>query len=263
MTNFLARIGNRTRQNASRVLRVVAMMAAVVWIAVQPRYWPRTVRDVLARQILFTGVESIRFISVAGILVGISVVLQAQVWLVKFGQSQMLGTLLVAVVVRELGPLLTCLIVIGRSGTAIASELASMQATRQIDLLETQGLDPFTYLVLPRVVGVAVSVLCLTIIFTVVCLLSGFVTGALFAAGGTGPLSFARGVAQALQPMDLFVLFAKTLIPGLLMGAICCDAGMSVERDLADIPRATTRGQVYSLMAVFVTFVMVSLLVYL
>lgn len=216
----------------------------------------------LARQILFTGVEAARFISMAGLICGVSVVMQAQMWLSKFGQSRMLGPILVALVVRAIGPLLTCLIVLGRSGTAVASELASMRVSRQIQLLDAQGVDPFIYLVMPRAIGLAVSMFCLTLVFIAVSLVSGFLTSVAAGVGSAGPLMFFRNIAQSLQPMDVAVILGQTLVPGILMGVICCEAGLAVNRDLADIPRATTAGQVRSLMAVFVTFLVVSLIVY-
>lgn len=239
-----------------------SVASAVVLQALQPRSWPPTVRNVLSRQILFTGVEATRFIALSGVICGVTVVLQAQVWLTRFGQTRMLGPILVALIVRELGPLLTNLIVLGRSGTAVASELASMRVTHQIRLLDAQGVDPFIYLVMPRAVGLAVSIFCLTLIFIMVSLASGFLTAVLAGVGKAGPMPFIEQVAQALQPVDVLIFFGKTMLPGLLIGVICCEAGLSVSRDLAEIPRATTLGQVRSLMAVFVTFLLVSIVAY-
>ena len=258
----IGRLGERVTDSARSVSHVLSVAGAVVWAACQPKYWPGTVRNVLARQVLFTGVDATRFISLTGVICGISVVMQAQLWLVKFGQSRMLGPILVALVVRELGPLLTCLIVLGRSGTAVASEMASMRVSHQIQLLDSQGVDPFIYLVLPRAIGLAVSVFCLTLIFIAVSLVSGFITSVLAGVGNAGPMFFFQNIAQALQPVDILVILAQTVVPGILMGVICCEAGLSVKRDLAEIPRATTMGQVRSLMAVFITFLVVSVMVY-
>ena len=258
----MGRLGGRVTGAAGAVSHVLSVAAAVMWASLQPRHWPATVRNVLARQVLFTGVEAARFIALTGLICGVSIVLQAQVWLQRFGQSRMLGPILAALVVRELGPLLTNLVILGRSGTAIASELASMRVSRQIHLLDSQGLDPFIYLVMPRAVGVAISTFCLTLIFILVSLASGFLTGLLAGVGNAGPLVFAQQVAQALKPVDLPALLGKTLLPGLLVGVLCCEAGLSVNRDLAEIPRATTLGQVRSLMAIFTTFLVISILVY-
>jgi phospholipid/cholesterol/gamma-HCH transport system permease protein len=245
------------------VRHTVAVAAAVVWVAVQPRYWVRTVRNVLARQILFTGYQATRFVSTVALLVGISVVVQAQVWTAALGQSSLLGPVLVMVIIREVGPLLTNFIVIARSGTAMATELASMRVMGETQVLDAQGVDPFIYLVLPRAVGAAVSVFCLSVIFVFVSFIGGFLSGVLLGANTGGPWLFIDSVFGAIRPADVFNLLAKTLIPGLLMGVICCIQGLGIRGVATEVPQAATRAVVKSIMAMFVTSALVSLLTYL
>jgi phospholipid/cholesterol/gamma-HCH transport system permease protein len=260
--NPVGRIGQGVRRAWGRLRNVSALAATVLWLALHPRYWKRTVRNVLARQILFTGVEAVRFVSLVALLVGLSVVVQTQMWLSRFGQSALLGPLLVAVVIREIGPLLTNFVVIGRSGAAIASEMGNMQVTGEVHILDAQGLDPMTYLVLPRVIGVAVSVFCLTVVFIVVSLCSGYLSGLLMQANPGSPDLFFKSVFKAVQPADVVNLLAKTFIPGILTGVICCAEGLSVEGSITEIPQATTRGLVRSVMALFITSALVSVLTY-
>jgi len=246
--------------------RANAMIAATVWAVVvhafRPATWPRTTRDVLARQVLFTGVEAVRFVGLIALMVGISVVVQTQVWLSKVGQSALLGPVLVMVIVREVGPLVTNFVVIGRSGTAIATELGNMRVSGEAHVLDAQGLDPFLYLVVPRVLGVAISVFCLTLVFILLSFVSGFVSGTLMGANTGDPDLFARSVFGALQPADAFNLLVKTLVPGLLTGAICCIEGLSVKGAITEVPQATTRGLVRSVAALFITSAIVSVLTY-
>ena len=121
-------------------MRGLSRLLAVAWTvlaaAVRPRYWPPPVRNVLARQVLFTGYEAARFISMIALLVGVAVVVQAQVALAKVGQSGLLGPILVMTIIRELGPLLTNFVVIGRSGTAMTTELANMKVNGEGDVLD-------------------------------------------------------------------------------------------------------------------------------
>ncbi|NCC52057.1 MAG: ABC transporter permease [Spartobacteria bacterium] len=241
---------------------LVALLVTVAWLALHPRYWRATVRDVLVRQVLFTGVEAVRFISLIALLVGMSIVLQAQLWLTKFGQSALLGPLLVAVIIREVGPLLTNFVVIGRSGAAIAAELGNMRVSGEVRVLDAQGLDPLPYLVLPRVVGMGISVFCLTLVFIGVSLFSGYVSGMLLGVTTVSPGMFTTSVFKAVSPSDVVNVIAKTLIPGMLTGAICCQEGLSVERSITEVPQATTRGLVRSVMALFITSALVSLLTY-
>jgi phospholipid/cholesterol/gamma-HCH transport system permease protein len=137
-----------------------------------------------------------------------------------------------------------------------------MRAAGEVHVLDAQGLDPFTYLVLPRVIGMAVSVFCLTVVFIAVALCSGFVSGLLLGAPTGGPDLFVQSVLGAVHPADLFNVLAKTFIPGLLTGAICCTEGLSIRGSITEVPQATTRGLVRSIGALFVTSVIVSVLTY-
>jgi phospholipid/cholesterol/gamma-HCH transport system permease protein len=260
--NWLARLG----EQALVKVRTQTYLASVIWgvlrEAVRRGSWPRTVRNVLARQILFTGIEASRFISLLAFMVGISVVVQTQVWLAKVGQTALLGPILVMVVVREVGPLLVNFVVIGRSGTAMATELGNMRISGEVHTLDAQGLDPFTYLVIPRVLGAALSVFCLTVVFIVVSFVSGYLSGLLLGANPGNIRLFASSVFRAVTPADVVNLIAKTFIPGLMTGAICCTEGLSVGTAVTEVPQATTRAVVRSVAALFIISALVSLLTY-
>ncbi|MBU1910610.1 MAG: ABC transporter permease [Verrucomicrobia bacterium] len=232
-------------------------------VALRRRTWPRTTRNVLARQILFTGFEASRFVSLLAVAVGLSIVVQTQVWLAKVGQSQLLGPVLVMVVIREVGPLLVNFVIIGRSGTAIATELGNMKISGEVYLLDSQGLDPFTYLVVPRVLGAAISIFCLTVVFILVSFVSGYLSGWLLGAN-PGPVDlFVDSVFRAVRPADAGNLFIKTIIPGMTTGAICCIEGLSVHTAVTEVPQAATRALVRSTIALFLISAIVSAVTYL
>lgn len=260
---WIGTLGSRTISYWRGVRYVLAVAWSVLGVAVKRRYWTRSVRNVLARQILFTGYEATRFVSLIAFMVGISIVVQAQVWLTAVGQANLLGSVLVMVVVREVGPLLTNFVVIGRSGTAIATELGNMKVNGEVHALDAQGLDPFVYLVVTRVLGVAISVFCLTIVFIVVSFFSGYVSGLLLGLTAMEPSRFIDTVFSALHQADVLNLLAKTLIPGILTGVICCTEGLSVGSAITEVPQAATRGVVRSTTALFITSALVSLLTYL
>src|SRR5512140_2271788 len=121
------------------------------------------VRDVLWRQVYFTSVKAAPYTLFLALLVALAVAAQSP--FAAGAGGEVLGAVLVATLVRELAPLLTAWIVIARSGTAIAAELATMRIEGEIDALVGMGIDPFEYLVLPRVLGAAVAVLSLTVLF--------------------------------------------------------------------------------------------------
>ncbi len=259
---ILGRIGQRTLAQGRRTIRLFAVAWTVLLLAARPRTWPRTVRAVFARQILFTGVEALKFVSLVALITGVSVVVQAQLWLGKTGQSALLGPILVMVIIREAAPLLVNFIVIGRSGNAIATELASMKINGEIRVLEAQGLDTLAYLAVPRVLGMAVSVFCLTIAFIAVSFASGFCCGLLMGVGSGDPRLFVDSILKDVHLPDVFSLLAKTLIPGMLTSTICILEGLSVQRAITEVPQAATRAVVRSIAALFLVSVIVSLLSY-
>jgi len=259
---FIGTIGQNTITRMRTATHLFAVLGSILWQATRPRHWPRTTRAVFARQILFTGVEALRFVSMVAFLTGISVVVQAQVWLSKAGQSELLGGVLVAVIIREVAPLLVNFIVIGRSGAAIAVELANMKVFGEIKVMEAQGLDALLYLAIPRVLGMAVSVFCLTIWFIIVSFASGYAFGILFGAGATDPVVFLNTVLRGLHPADVYNLLAKTLVPGLFTAGICIIEGLSVRYSITEVPQAATRAVVRSIAALFIISAIVSVLTY-
>lgn len=263
MENMLGRLGAATRRSVGKALGALAGVATLFWLALRPTSWPRTSRNVLARQVLFTGLEAARFVSLVALLVGLSVVVQLQVWLSKVGQSGLLGPVLVAILIREVGPLLTNFVVIGRSGAAIAAEMASMRVGDEVHVLEAQGLDPMLYLVLPRMIGTAASIFALTVLFAAVSLVSGFFSGVLMGANTGSPGIFVHSVFSAVTPADVLNLVAKTWIPGALTAVICCQEGLGISGAMTEIPQAATRGIVRSVMALFVTSAFISVITYL
>jgi len=260
--SVLASIGIGAISLYRRLRHLTAVAWAVLCLAFKPSSWPATTRTVLARQLVFTGYDAIGFVGVIAVLVGISIVVQAQVWIGRFGQSELLAPLLITVIVREVGPLLVNFIVIGRSGTAMAAELAGMRVRQEIEVLDAQGLDPMVYLVMPRAVAMALCVLGLTVVFVIVSLGSGYLCGAFLGTGPGDPALFLRSVIVGLAPSDFVMLLTKTLIPGLFAAVIASMEGMSIEGMATDIPQAVTRAVVRSNAAVLVISVLISVLSY-
>lgn len=246
-----------------RVCRLTSVSSAVVAMAVRPSSWRKPTRVLLARQIVFTGYDAIGFVAVVALMAGVSVVVQAQMWMGRLGQAERLGPLLVTVIVRELGPLLVNFIVIGRSATAMAAELAGMKVRREVDVLDAQGLDPLVFLVMPRAVAMSVCVFGLAMLFIVFSFGSGYICGAFLGTGPGDPLIFYRSVIRGLAAHDFYNILAKTLIPGLMTAVIAANEGLSVEGVATDIPQAVTRTVVRANLAVLVVSVIVSVLTYL
>ena len=242
----------------------IRFVTAVIWttftLALRPSTWSPIVRDVLARQIFFTGVGALSITCVGGLMVGVSVVAQAGVWLARFDQSEYFGPLVANLVVQNLGPLLVNFFVIGRSGTAITTELANMVVHHEIEVLDAQGVDPFLYLVVPRVIGMAISVFCLTVVFVTVAMLGGYLFGIALQVPALGGAHFAHGIFLSLGPKAMFLFMLKTILPGMVTGAVCCAYGLQVEPVLTAVPQAGTKAVVTAVWAMFIVSTLASVL---
>ena len=261
--SFLGQIGAGTRARLGGATRTIALVWAVAAKSVRPDVWTAPLRNVLARQVLFTGLEATGFVSLIAFIVGALVVVQAQYWLVRLGQAALIGPILTAVVVREVGPLLTNFVVIARSGTAISTELATMKVHGEVRALDAMGIDPFVYLVIPRVLGVAASTFCLTVIFLAVTFVGGFLCLWVIELGDVDVGLFFGNIIGAIGVRDVFSLLAKSILPGMMTGAICCDEGLAVGAAATEVPIAATRGVIRSVATLFVMSLLISLMAYL
>jgi phospholipid/cholesterol/gamma-HCH transport system permease protein len=254
-------VGGAVVDSAAYAIRISAIIGYALHSLTVARGRLRpVVRAVLYRQILFTGVQAIPFTALIAGLVAMIVVVQARLG-GGVAEGGVVGRLLVVAIVRELGPLVVGTIVVARSCSAIAAELGNMRVGRELDSLVAMGVDPFEYLVLPRLTGVAVAVMCLTVVFVTVSLGAGAGLTALLAER-TGAGEIMRLVGENLQPVDHLVVLAKTLVPGLLMAAISCHEGLSASGSVTAVPPAVTAAVVRSLAAVFVWDSLVTALVY-
>jgi phospholipid/cholesterol/gamma-HCH transport system permease protein len=260
---LIAKLGEGVWAQWNELRHAAAVIGTVLGTGVQPQFWVHTVRKAFARQLLAIGVEPLGFVCAMAVFVGISVVVQLTFWAGEAGQSQLLGPLLVTVVARELGPVLINLVLIVRSGSAMTTELGVLQIKGEVRTMEALGGDPFLLLVMPRVLGVAVSTFCLTIFFILVALASGYLFAAWTGKGSRDLLLFADTVSSAVQSKDLFNILAKSILPALFASASCCIAGLGVGESVKKIPKATQRALTRSVAGLFVISVVVSLLTYL
>ena len=259
----IGKLGEMVLVQGDELSHGAAVVGTVLRLSVQPRCWARTVRQAFTRQVLAVGVEPLWFVGAVAVFVGVSVVVQLSFWVGQAGQSQLLGPLLVAVVARELGPVLINLIVIVRSGSAMTTELGVLKVNGDVRTLETAGNDPFLQLVMPRVLGMAVSAFCLTIVFILVAFASGYLFAAWMGKGSGDLLLFADTVSRAVQPKDVLNILAKSILPALFASASCCIGGLGVGESVAEIPPATQRALTRSVAGLFVISAGVSLMTYL
>lgn len=248
MDSLFTTIGRWSLVRLSVAADIFAMIgAALADILPALRTTNNAARRVLLKQIYFTGLEASGVIVSVAALLGVVVI--TQVGSLVGGNGALTGKILVWVVMRELAPLLTAIVVIARSGTAIAAELGSMKINGELDSLEMMGIPVRHYLLLPRIVGVTLSVVILVVYFVV----SSFTASFLAASLGwhISFEQFSQGILQALGGGEIVMLFGKSVLFGLTISATCCSYGLSVDRSLTEVPQVATRAVMTSLMSLF------------
>jgi phospholipid/cholesterol/gamma-HCH transport system permease protein len=208
----------------------------------------RVVHPLIFMQIWNAGVRLLLMISFIGAALGLVIVGQTVALLSRVGAQQYVGTVMVAVIVRELGPLTTALIVLARAGTSNVVELGTMRALGEIEALESLGIDPIHYLVMPRVIGLATAVFCLTTYLVLIAIVGGY----LFAFLENVPLTLPDYIEQlgnALRWED-FALFAlKTTLFGIVIAVVNCYHGLARPLNVEEVSRVTARAVVESVTA--------------
>jgi phospholipid/cholesterol/gamma-HCH transport system permease protein len=256
-----ARLGRRVRMPLESVGSAAWLAARVVHGLLRLRLDQLgVIYRVVRMQVRFTALDALPLTVVTAVLLGGITLIQVFGQLSTYGAEGYLSQLLAKLVIRELGPLLVGVIVIGRSGTAIAAEVASMKLSGEVDALIATGLNPIQYLLVPRVLGGMISVFTLIVFFDSAALLGGF-----FLAWLRLPLSFTAfltGLSGVIGVQELAITLLKGLVFGGAIPLLCASYGLRVKRSSTEIPQAVTKGAVASLLMVFLAGALLSVAVY-
>jgi phospholipid/cholesterol/gamma-HCH transport system permease protein len=239
------------------VARRIALMGALArffvrtvtaWLSL-PREGRRVAWRVMLNQVWFTALQAIPLVIVLAGILSYLVISQAVRELGRLNATELLGMLMVVVIVRELGPLLTALIVTGRSGTAIATELATNTVMGEVQALEGMGIDPVHYLVLPRFGAALISVAGLVLLFDIVAILAGLIAAM---ANGMSSAHYFDIVLRSLTLRDVWLTGAKGLAFGCVIGIVPSFYGLGVRRGPTGVPVAASRAVVGSITLIFI-----------
>ncbi|MFH1874177.1 MAG: ABC transporter permease [Pseudomonadota bacterium] len=256
---ILERIGIVVCKPISTLLNLSALFTESARVIVSEKgHGGKVVWNVVLRQILFTGVEALKIVTVIALLLGGAVIIEAYTQIPKVGGQSLIGTILVVVIVRELAPLLTAFIIIGRSGTAISTEIGYMMLNHEVQAIEMMGINPLRFIVMPRIIGVAAAIFCLSFYFNVVALFGGYVFARLivdypFAA-------YLTDLSSVLGFWDIAISGIKCLLFGFIVATICCYKGFSVRFSFTEIPQMTTKAVVMCIYVCFVVNVLITAL---
>jgi phospholipid/cholesterol/gamma-HCH transport system permease protein len=187
----------------------------------------------IIRQLYFIGARSLLVITVAGTFVGMVVALQFYDTLVRFGSVSMLGAAVGLSLMRELGPVLTALVLIGRAGSAICAEISIMRNESQIDALECMAIDPYKFIIAPRILAALLSFPILTAIFIFVGILGGYFVGVILF--DVSPGSYFAGMFDSVLISDILMGAIKSFVFGLIMIWVATAKGFFLHLDTSGL----------------------------
>ncbi len=257
---FVAAVGRATAQTAADLVAQVAYVGELLLALFAAVRSPGKVRwrDAFSAADA-AGVGAIPIIGLIGFLIGLILAFQSAIPLKQFGAEIFVANLVSISLVRELGPLMTAIIVAGRSGAAFAAEIGTMRVNEEVNALSTMGLSPVRFLVVPRVLA-GILVMPLLSLFTD---LAGLVGGAIvFRSLGFPLVTFVNQISTAVTWVDLSGAVFKSLVFGVIVAAIGCLRGLQVKTGASAVGRAATRAVVSGLVLIILTDGVFSVLFY-
>ena len=211
-------VGRRTISLVNNLGAATIFLAKAFLMIFQPRQIPGIVQ-----QLYYIGARSISIIMLVGFFTGMVLGLQSYHALVKFGAEGALGTLVALSLVRELGPVLTAIMITARAGSAMTAEIGIQRISEQIDALDTMRIDPLRFLISPRIAASIISFPLLTAIFDLIGILGGFLSGCVLLGVNAG--TYFHRVQSSVEMKDITDGFIKALVFAVIVTTVCCYQG--------------------------------------
>lgn len=252
LVGFVARIGETTLRLFARSYRIIGFLGVVCLTTMRLARRPGRLRvTAIVAQMEQTGVNALAIVGLLSFLIGIVIAYQGADQLRRFGAEIYTVDLLGIGILRELGVLMTAIIIAGRSGSAFTAEIGTMQVNQEIDAMQTLGLDPVEVLVMPRLLGLLITLPMLTVYAD----LAGLLGGALMAWGVLGITipEFVSELQNSLRPRTFWIGVFKAPFFAAIIAMIGCHEGFQVSRSAESVGRLTTLSVVESIFLVIVT----------
>jgi phospholipid/cholesterol/gamma-HCH transport system permease protein len=246
INNLLELLGKKT-------LALLREMGAVIIFCGQTLRWtfsrPFYLKNLL-KQMEQIGVNSVPVVLTTAISTGMVLALQSYTGFKRFGAQSLIGAVVSLSMTRELGPVLTGLMVAGRAGASMAAELGTMRVTEQIDALHTMATNPMKYLVVPRFLASTIMMFFLSGLGTYVGILGGYFVGVKVL--GTNPTTYMNQSINNTTVSDIWYGLIKALVFGAVVGLIGCYKGFNTEGGAEGVGKATTGAVVVSCMLILI-----------
>ncbi len=254
---FLEAVGRR----ADGVVNATGSMAIMLGQAVMFAFVPPVKLRNIFKQMSFVGVESVYVVILTGTFTGMVLALQSFNALKRFGAESLVSPTVALSMARELGPVLTGLMVTGRAGSAMATELGTMRLTEQIDALVTMAVNPVRYLVTPRVIAGVTMFPLLTIIADFSGVVGGYVVGVKFL--GINSAVYTGRIMDFVTVHDIFYGLKKSLVFGVITATVACFHGFYAKGGAEGVGRAATGSVVMgSILILMSDYLLSSLMTY-
>ena len=236
--------------------QVCLFFRAIASIFSKTRSFKTDSRNIIL-QTFFTGVE---------IFPILFIVAEVMTLMGKMGFDDVVGNLMVVVIIRELGPILTAFLIAGRSGSSLTTYVGSMVINSEVDALATMGVDPIRYLVMPGLIGGSIATLIMTIFFSGSAIGAGFLItkAAIFLTGNALNLQLtwdylSNEILKALTTMDFVLIVVKPLVFGCIITTNACYQALNIAHDVRQVPKATSRSVIKSFLYIVCADVVLSL----
>ena len=260
MSSLVQAIGRRTINSVNHVLDLLAFTYRLIAIPFKgPKAGRRLVLKFTFEQIHFTAVQALPVLVFIALITGSMMVIQFARYFAMVEGEYILGDLIVILVVRELGPLFTALIVILRSAVAVTIEASYMTILGELDALEMQGMDPLYLICLPRLVGITAALLSLFLIFDMVAIVGGYCVAW---AADIPVENFLHEVGRAISGIDITVGIVKAIFFGFTITVTSLYHGFRVKRAVTQIPPQTSRAAIECLLYCMFENIIISVIFY-
>jgi len=246
MTNYFIVVGNR-------VMTFLYMLGGLSNLAIRTVFYtftPPFKQDRFFEQAKKAGYDSFLIVSLVSLFIGFIFALQTAYFMQRMGSEIYIASLVALSLVRELGPVITALVVAGRVGAAITAEVGSMQVTEQIDALETLATNPIKYLVVPRFLALVIMLPLLTVYADLVGIFGSYLI-CVYKLGISSGL-YIRVTFEALLFKDLFTGLFKTIFFGMIIALVSCFEGFNVQGGAEGVGHATTRSVVTTFILIII-----------
>jgi phospholipid/cholesterol/gamma-HCH transport system permease protein len=222
-------------------------------------------------QTFFTGVEIFPILFVVATLFGTVTIIEVISMMGKMGFADFVGSIIVIVTIRDLGPILTAFLIAGRSGSSLTTYIGSMVINYEVDALATMGVNPIRFLVMPSLIGGCIAMLIMNIFFSLSAICAGFLVtkSAIYLAGVTGVTGdmmniqltwsyLSTEILNAITFSDFIFIILKPIVFGAIITTNACYQALNIQRDVRQVPKAVSRSVIKSFLYVVIADMIIS-----